>query len=87
MSMSESDERYPVTADVAVRMLDVQDGRVHTIRSGPGILVGCDVDVADVIAAVKAHGCELSGDMATKMHHGLCLFDESGALFLRTKDS
>ena len=80
------DERVPVAEDVVVKMLDVQDGRVHTFRNSVGILVGADWDVADVIAAVRAHGCELSGEMATKMRHGLVFFDEHGPCFLRTLD-
>jgi hypothetical protein len=63
----------------------VRDGRVHTFRNAGNILVGADWDEADVLAAIHAHGAELSGAQATAMDHGLCLFDERGALFLRTK--
>lgn len=68
-------------------MLDVDaDGRVHTFRNTVGILIGADWDATEVEAAIRTHGCELSGQTASSLGHGLVLRDERGYLFLRTKD-
>lgn len=84
--MSTDFPREPVMVEVAKSMLDVQDGRVHTFRNATGVLVGADWNEADVISSIRQHGCELSGEIATSMHHGLCLHDARGWVFFRTKD-
>lgn len=58
---------------------------VHTFRNPAGMLVGAHWPLTKVEEAVKAHGVELSGDVATASGHGLVLTDELGPVFLATK--
>ncbi len=82
-----SDIREFITVDQAIAMLPENSERIHTFRqSGGGVLIGCDWDRVDIIKAIhKAKSRELSGYTATRMHHGLCITDESGPLFVETK--
>lgn len=79
-----ADEREAVTYETAVSMIG--DGeRVHCIRnSAPGLMLGADWDREDVLAAIKEHGAELAGPLATSMGHGLLLIDKRGPLFIET---
>lgn len=78
------DDRVPLSVADAVSMLP--DGeRIHTFRSGGRVLVGADWPRAELVAAIEEHGAELSGEMATAMQHGICLFDHVGWLFIETR--
>jgi hypothetical protein len=76
--------------DDAVAMLDVDDGRVHTILDGGIALMGEDWDLADVLALLRDGRPELSGEQATAMCHGLVAFRGAGInrpVFIATKQA
>ena len=78
--------RERIDADAAIAMLDVRGGRVHTFRNPAGMLLGADWDLPDIEDAIRRCGCELSGEMATGMGHGLVLFDgPKEPVFVATK--
>jgi hypothetical protein len=83
--MSAPDDREPVPAELAIRMLKVVDGQVHTFRNPVGVLIGADWDVDQLKKAIRKHGVELSGASATSMKHGLAILDDHGPLFLETE--
>lgn len=81
--------RSLVPYDTAVQMLEVVEGRVHTYRQagGGGPLIGADWGHEKILAAIQKHGVELAGEVATAMKHGLTLCDDTGWLFIATKES
>jgi hypothetical protein len=77
------DERKRLTYEEAVSMLP--DGKeIHTFRNTSGMLIGAHWSVNSILDAIGKYGSELSGPMATNMHHGIVLFDDAGALFIET---
>lgn len=56
---------------------------IHTFRSSPGILLGCDWQKDELEKAIETHACELSGEHAEKMGHKLCI-NIDGHLFVET---
>lgn len=82
------DDRVMLTHEQAVAMLP--DGiHVHTFTCPvPGVLMGADFIREKLIAHMKEHGpVELSGPLATRMGHGMCLKDEHGRLFIATREA
>lgn len=60
-----SDEREPVTYEQAVMMIGDSE-RIHTFRNpAAGMMLGADWDRDQILEAIKKHGVELSGPMAT----------------------
>jgi hypothetical protein len=82
-----SDDRVFLTPEQATAMLS-DDDQIHTFRQSiGGVLLGADWDRDDLVKAIDvAENRELSGEQATKMHHGLCITDNHGPLFIETKD-
>lgn len=78
-----SDEtRQKLSFDEAVAMLP--DGeKIHTFRQGV-CLIGADWKRDQILEAIREHGAELSGPLATRMKHGLVIFDPE-TLFIETK--
>ena len=77
-------DRVKLSAAEAIAMLpDKED--IHTFRNPGGMLVGADWGREIIVEAIEKCGCELSGDQATTMKHGLVLQDEHGYLFIETK--
>jgi len=76
--------RVVVAPNEAIGMLPTGE-KIHTFRGAGPILVGADwkrVHVEELLGRLPA---ELSGPMATGMHHGLCVKDEHGWLFIETR--
>ena len=60
----------------------IADGdKVHTFRG----FVGADWSRAEVLRAIDAYECQLTGPMATAISHGLGFCDEQGWVFVQTK--
>lgn len=76
--------RQKISLQEAEAMLPEGDD-IHTFRNSSFMLIGADWRRKAILAAIKKHGVELSGPMATRMDHGLVLFDENGPLFIATK--
>lgn len=81
-----NEERVFLTEEQAIAMLDDDDGWIHTFRSAGMTLLGADIKRSEIIKKIKKYQPELSGEMATNMHHGMVLIDEHGPLFIRTKE-
>lgn len=80
------EEREIVTPEQAAAMLPDGD-TVHVFRNPMGnTLVGADWTKAELLKAFQKYGVELSGPAATAMHHGICFMDESGWVFVSTKE-
>jgi hypothetical protein len=79
--------RQKLTADEAISMLPEGD-EVHTVvNSVPGVMLGCDWQRDNVIEAIRNHECELAGDMARRMNHGLVVWTrEERPLFVATRE-
>jgi hypothetical protein len=78
-----------VKLDIATAkgMLLVESGHVHTLRQpSKGILLGADWAYTEIVDTMTAYEVELSGETATKAGYGLVLIDETGPLFLATKE-
>ena len=84
--MATKKERKFLTDDEAIAMLDVQDGCVHTFVDPGGVLLGADWDEGQAIKEIKqADTCELAGETATSMKHGLAVMTGSRCVFFATK--
>lgn len=83
--MAVMENRTFISYEEAVSLLP--DGDViHTFRSSnSGIILGADWDRENLLNAIKTYKPELSGKIATKLGHGLCIIDEVGHLFIETK--
>lgn len=81
---TKSEPRVNLPFDVAVAMLP-EGEQIHTFRGSGAMILGCDWDRLDIIAAIEKHGAELSGKTATAMNHGIVLKDDHGYLFIETK--
>ena len=77
-------ERVFIEYEKAIAMLP--DGKdIHTFRSTYGMLMGADFERQKLLEKMKDHKIELSGEMATAMHHGIVLIDKTGPLFIETE--
>lgn len=79
-----SDERVFLTPEQAVAMLPDGDD-IHTFRQGGPCLIGADWQRCDIINLINAFTPELAGEQATAMGHGLCIIDNRGPLWIKTK--
>lgn len=82
--MSDIEERKKLTTEEAIDALSSGDS-IHTFRGAGPALLGCSWDRSEVIDAIKKYGAEISGQMATKMGHGIVIKDDSGHVFIETK--
>lgn len=57
---------------------------VHTFLNPNGMLIGADWSRELVIEKIKKHGVQLSGEQATRMHHGLVIYDGTKYIFIET---
>ena len=80
-----SQYEHKVSFEDACAMLPDKE-MVHTFRNPSFGLIGADWPKAVIVEALKKYGAELSGKVATSMKHGLVLKDESGFLFIETRD-
>jgi hypothetical protein len=80
------DDRTPLTYEQAVEMIP-DTANIHTFRSNPMALIGCDWSIEEILKALKTGKPELAGEQATAMNHGLVIFDEYGPLFIATKET
>lgn len=77
--------RVFLTPEQAEDMLPAGD-TVHTFMSrAPNILLGADWSRADLIDKIKQCKCEISGQVAMSMGHGLAIHLPKGMLFVQTK--
>jgi hypothetical protein len=76
-------ERVKMTPEQAIALLPEGES-IHTFRSSPGFMIGADWDREKLLLHIQKHPTELSGPMATDMHHGMVLIDENGPLFIAT---
>lgn len=82
----EDSEREPLSAEVALQMLDVQDDLVHTLKQAGWALVGCRWTLAAVREQFERHGAEVAGSMAVSMGHGVASQSTTGSwVFFATK--
>lgn len=81
---SQEDDRHPVSFDEAIAMLPDGD-HVHTFRGTGPVMIGTDWPRHILLETIQRHGAELSGPNATRVRHGLVLFDDKGPLFIETK--
>ena len=81
--MSKEDDRTFLSPEEAEAMLP-EGERIHTFRSNPIALIGCDWDRSKIIKAFKKYKPELSGEQTTAMGHAIVFFDEHGPLFVAT---
>lgn len=81
---NQSDRVHLTPAQAEILLADGE--MIHTFRnSHVGLLVGADWPRKAILEHIARHGCELSGEMATRMHHAMVLFDNLGPLFIETK--
>lgn len=79
------DNQKFITHDEAIAMLPEGD-KIHTYKNPtPGVVLGVDWDRDEIIKCIKKLKPELAGHCATKGGHGLCVKDETGYLFIKTK--
>lgn len=85
-----NEKKIYLTYDQAQELMPEGDV-VHTyLRGGMGMLIGVDWDKVDINSQIQKYGVELSGEIATKMHHGLVIIRPKqigGPLFVQTKDT
>ena len=79
------DEKVYITFEDAVELM-VDDDYVHTFRNPAGIMLGADHSRSELLDKMKRSKLELAGEMATAMRHGLVMTDETGPLFIETKE-
>lgn len=79
-----SDEIVILTTKQAITMLPEGD-TVHTFRQVGMMIVGADLPKENVVSAIEKYGCELAGEQATAMGHGMVLKDDVGHLFIATR--
>ncbi len=78
-------ERVIVPFDEAVAMLPEGES-IHTFRqSVNGILLGVSIGRERLLDLMRSRRVELTGDLATRMGHGLALTDDQGFLFIATR--
>lgn len=76
-----------VTQQDAIEMLPEGD-EIHTfINAVPGVMLGADWSRKDVIEAIGRCMCELAGETARRMKHGLAIWTrEDRPLFVETRE-
>ena len=75
-----------ISAEQAIGMLS-DDERIHTFRSGPMALIGCDWDREDLIAAInEAERIDIGGEQCCLMNHGLVVWTGQEPLFVECRD-
>lgn len=79
-------EREFLTIDQAKAML-AEGKNIHTFRQSGYALLGADWERSEIIKALESSdSIELSGQAATALGHGICIKDESGWLFIETRE-
>lgn len=71
-------ERVFLSDDEAIARLTIGD-RVHCLVNPSGMLLGADWDRAEVLAMIRVFGAEESGELASRMNHGICVIPPSGS--------
>ena len=80
-----SEERVFIKYEKAIEMIADGD-HIHTFRSSsPGIMLGADWDRKSLLEKMKNYKIEPSGKMAAAMNHKIVLIDETGPLFIETR--
>jgi len=74
-------EREHLDFETAKKML-VKKGQVHTFRAYGSMLLGCDMDVKEVLKLIERYRVELSGENMARLDHKLALKDDKGWLFI-----
>jgi hypothetical protein len=78
-------KRQAVALDEAIRRIGPARD-IHTFRTRPNILLGCDWDREEVIAYMRKHGVEESGPIMSGMKHTLVANVEGDdPLFIETE--
>lgn len=79
-----NEDRELLTPEKAEDFLPKTD-RIHTFRQARnGMLIGADWDREEILKVIREFTPELSGEVATKMGHGIVIFDNTGPLFVQT---
>ncbi|MBP2643946.1 MAG: hypothetical protein H6Q67_1833 [Firmicutes bacterium] len=78
-------DRVVLSREEAISMLPEGDN-IHTFRSKGFLLMGADWSRDKIIKSIDKYGCELSGEQATSMSHGIVLKDDVGYLFIETRE-
>lgn len=83
--MMSDNERKLIDYEQAVAMLP-EDDQIHVYDNpAPGVLVGADWDRDELLSLMRESACELAGETATSMGHGLVVWDGKRPLFVATK--
>ncbi len=73
-----------ITYDDAIKMLP--DGsEIHTFVNPHGMLIGADRSREEILNLLKSGAIKLSGWTATRMNHGLVVFDGEKNIFISTR--
>ena len=84
--MSETtDERVKLTREEVMSKLPFGDD-IHTFRQAGRSLVGADWTRNQILIAERKYGFELSGETAASMGHGMVFLDETGHVFVASKN-
>lgn len=81
--MTNSKDSIVLTKEQALSMLG-DDEQIHTFRSSPVAMIGCDWSRASIVEAINANECELGGPACQSMNHGLVIH-VNGPLFVECK--
>lgn len=82
--MSESN-RISLTPEQAIDILPAGPF-VHTFMQAGPMLIGADWERAQVEQSIRENTCELAGQLATDMGHGLVILEKRGAVFVATDE-
>lgn len=78
------EERVKLTKEQVLSILP--DGEnIHTFRQAGNSLIGADWEREEILKALEKYDFELSGEVATRMRHGIAFRDEYGWVFVHTK--
>lgn len=79
-----TNEKVILTPEQAMAMLPGGED-IHTFLSpAGGILIGADWRRSDVESSIQKYTCEMAGEQATAMGHGLVVHIPNGPLFVAT---
>lgn len=78
--------RVILTFEQAADML-AEGEHVHTFVQSGAVLIGADWGRPKLLALMRESACELAGDTATSMGHGLVVWDGKRPLFVATKEA
>lgn len=82
--MKTETERVQLTPEQLDAMMP-EGEYVHTFVQAGQMLLGADWKRAEILAAAREHGAELSGEQATAMKHGAVILEpKRGAVFIAT---